>query len=91
MSKDESKTVMKTKEFESFISKTSKIVERALSTNIDVLGAFFDEDFDDGSKAMSVSKNDKITPMFTFQDNEPMKRTITSIEWSPKVHLLFFD
>lgn len=43
LTKDESKNVMKTKEFENFINKTSKIIERALTTNIDVLGAFFDD------------------------------------------------
>lgn len=61
MSKDESKNIVKTKEFENFINKTSKIVERALSTNIDVLGAFFEEGIDDGSKASSMLKGDKVT------------------------------
>lgn len=76
---------MKTKEFENFINKTSKIVERALSTSVDVLGAFFDDGEDENSKASGLLKGDKITPLFTFQDNEPFKRAITSIEWSPKV------
>lgn len=40
---------------------------------------------------MSVSKNDKLTQMFTFMDNEPMKRAITSIEWSPKVNLSLYQ
>jgi len=47
LSKEESKTLMKTKEFENFINKTSKIVERALSTNIDILGSFFDDGHDE--------------------------------------------
>ena len=38
---------MKTKEFENFINKTSKIVERALNTNIDILGSFFDDGHDE--------------------------------------------
>jgi hypothetical protein len=80
--------MMKTKEFENFINKTSKIVERALTTNIDVLGAFFDDGGDDLSKATGILKGDKVTSLFTFQDNEPMKRAITSIEWSPKVSLI---
>ncbi len=46
---------MRTKEFESFIDKTSKIVERALTGSEDILGpAVFFEDFDgdeDGQKA----------------------------------------
>ena len=55
MSKDDSKALMRTKEFESFIDKTSKIVERALTGGEDILGpAVFFEDFDgdeDGQKA----------------------------------------
>lgn len=87
LSKEESKTLIKTKEFEAFINKTSKIVERALNTGIygDAVSMFFDDDTEDDSKAMSMLKGDKITSMFTFQDNEPLKRAITSIEWSPKV------
>ena len=77
---------MKTKEFESFINKTSKIVERALSNSVDVLGAFFDDGREDSAKAaLNMGKNERIQTLFTFQDNEPLKRAITSIEWSPKV------
>ena len=80
---------MKTKEFESFINKTSKIVERALSNSVDVLGAFFDDGREDSAKAaLNMGKNDRIQTLFTFQDNEPLKRAITSIEWSPKVRLI---
>ncbi len=38
LGKDESKAMMRTKEFESFIDKTSKIVERALTGSEDILG-----------------------------------------------------
>lgn len=87
LSKEESKTLVKTKEFEAFINKTSKIVERALNTGGygDAVSMFFDDDGEDDSKATSMLKGDKITSLFTFQDNEPPKRAITSIEWSPKV------
>ena len=52
---------MKSKEFENFINKTSKIVERALNTNIDILGSFFDGDIDENSKNLGALKGDKIT------------------------------
>jgi hypothetical protein len=61
LNKEESKQIMKTKEFENFINKTSKIVERALNTNIDILGSFFDDNSDETSKNMGTSKGDKIT------------------------------
>ena len=57
---------MKTKEFENFINKTSKIVERALNTNIDILGSFFDDNSDDVNKNLGSNKGDKITAQFTF-------------------------
>ena len=80
MSKDESKQVMRTKEFESFISKTSKIIERALDGSVDVLGAqlFFEDssnggnlggqDGEDGVKTseMGSSYKEKLIPLFTF-------------------------
>jgi hypothetical protein len=33
-------------------------------------------------------KGDKITNLFSFMDEQPVKRAITSIEWSPKVNRL---
>jgi hypothetical protein len=95
MTKDDAKAVMRSKEFENFFDKTSKIIERALTGGVDVLGAqlFFEEvsvaDEDGVGAGLEVagSKKEKLNPMFIFQDNEPTQRTITSIEWSPKVSL----
>ena len=89
MSKEESKVVVKSKDFENFINKTSKIIERALNNATDVMGTFFDDGEDENQKALGLLKGDKITSLFTFQDNEPLNRTITSIEWSPKVNILY--
>lgn len=96
MNKEDSKQIMRTKEFETFINKTSKIVERALTGSADVLGAsLFLENFsslgegEDGQKAaeLGLQGREKIVPLFTFQDSEPTLRTVTSIEWNPKVRL----
>lgn len=43
LNKDEAKVVMKSKDFENFISKTTRIVERALNTSVDVMGAYFED------------------------------------------------
>jgi hypothetical protein len=51
---------MKSKEFENFIDKTSKIIERALETSIDVMGTFLEDDSDEAGKAISAQKGDKI-------------------------------
>ena len=64
---------MRTKEFETFIDKTSKIVERALTGTEDILGpSLFFADFDDdeeGTNAKSDMNNaqrDKLNSLFTF-------------------------
>ena len=58
---------MKTKEFESFINKTSKIVKKALINSVDVLVAFFEDGREDSSKAdLNMGKNDRIQTLFTF-------------------------
>lgn len=41
MNKDDAKAIMRTKEFEGFIDKTSKIIERALTGSVDILGPSF--------------------------------------------------
>jgi hypothetical protein len=51
---------MKSKEFENFIDKTSKIIERALETSIDVMGTFLEEDSDEAGKDLGLHKGDKI-------------------------------
>jgi hypothetical protein len=43
-------------------------VERALNTDSDIMGSFFDydEDKEDGQKNLGQMKGDKITQLFTF-------------------------
>ena len=61
MSKDESKDEMKKKGFEDFLSKTSRIIERALDQEFDVVGDFFGDDEDDEAAGLKNKKRDKIT------------------------------
>ena len=79
---------MKSKEFEGFIAKTSKIVERALNNAGDVMGVFWGDDEED-EEQKGVVKGERIQSLFTFQDGDPLKRAITSIDWSPKVRILY--
>lgn len=66
LNKDEAKAVMKHKDFENFINKTSKIMERALNSEFDIMGTFFEESDADASKHMTQNKGDKITELFKF-------------------------
>lgn len=59
MSKEDSKIEMKTKQFEEFLNKTGRIVERALDQEFDVMGDFFEEDEDEGATGKK-QKGDKI-------------------------------
>lgn len=51
------------------------------------MGEFF-EDEEDEAATNKKQKGDKITQQFIFQPNIPMKRAVTSIDWSPKVSVL---
>lgn len=74
---------MRTKEFEAFFDRTSRIIERAIDSDFAILKDYFAEDGEDESQA--VSRGDKIHHQFTFMENEFLRRAISSIDWSPKV------
>jgi hypothetical protein len=65
LSKEESQAYLQSKEFDEFIAKTGRIVERALDQEFDIVGDFFAED-DDDEKNQSKQKREKITQQFTF-------------------------
>lgn len=89
MSKEDSKVIVRTKEFESFMDKTSKMVERALTGAEDILGpALFLEGLSeelDGEESsnkhggIGSSNRDKLVSMFTFMDEKQTNRTVTSL------------
>ena len=60
MSKEEAKDEMKKKNFNDFLTKTSRIIERALDNNVDVVGDFFADDSDEEGGAVK-KKKEKIT------------------------------
>lgn len=46
------------------MNKTSKIMERALNTEFDITGAFFEESDKDESKNSNINRGDKVTALF---------------------------
>jgi len=66
MSKEDSKDEMKKKGFEDFLNKTSRIVERALDQDFDVVGDFFKDDDEENDAGLAHKKRDKITQAFMF-------------------------
>lgn len=84
LSKEESKLQMQSKAFDEFLSKTGRIVERALDTEFDVVGDFF-ADEEEEEALYKKQKGDKISQQFVFQPTVNVKRAVTSMDWSPKV------
>ena len=84
MDKEEAKDEMKKKNFQDFLGKTSRIIERALDNQFDVIGDFFAEE-DEEEDGLIKKKKEKITQQFMFQPNNHLKRSVTSMDWSPKV------
>lgn len=84
MDKEEAKDEMKKKNFQDFLGKTSRIIERALDNQFDVIGDFFAEE-DEEADGLIKKKKEKITQQFMFQPNNHLKRSVTSMDWSPKV------
>jgi hypothetical protein len=99
MSKEDSKVIVRTKEFEYFMDKTSKMVERALTGSEDILGpSLFLEGLSeelDGEESANMlggiggsNSRDKLVSLFTFMDEKQTNRTVTSLQWSPTVSFL---
>ena len=66
MSKDEFQSQMKKRDFIDFLNKTSRIVERALDNEFDVVGDFFKDDDEENQLKMLANKRDKVTQAFVF-------------------------
>ena len=52
---------MARKDFNDFLMKTSRIVERALDQDFDVVGDFFADEDEDENEMKKRNKNDKIS------------------------------
>lgn len=60
MNKEETKEEMKKKDFDDFLTKSSRIIERALNQEFDVMGEYF-QDEEDEAATNKHKKGDKIT------------------------------
>jgi hypothetical protein len=57
---------MKSKEFDDFFTKTSRILERALDNDFDVIGDFFADEDEDLENLFKQQKGAKIQQQFIF-------------------------
>ena len=61
LSKEESRMEMKKKDFDEFFTRTSRIMERALDNDFDVVGDYFIDDDEETEAQKKKQKGDKIT------------------------------
>ena len=80
---------MKTSEFQSFLERSSRYIERALNQEFDLHGNFFEEFQENEGTESAVSliegefAPNKLRKIHTFQETTIMNRSVTSIDWSP--------
>ena len=65
MSKDEAKGVIAGKDFEKFFDNSTRLIERALGQEFNLMDEFFAED--DGEKGQNKNEKSKLTTKFVFQ------------------------
>jgi dynein intermediate chain, cytosolic len=87
LSKAEADEVAESSEFKNFFSRASRLMERGLFSDIDVIGSFERLEIVEGET--TTTKDQKIIEKCQFMKENPTKRAITNIEWSPKHKELF--
>lgn len=87
LTKDETKVVQQTPEFVNFFTKASRLIERGLYSEDDVIGSFERLEVDDGEQ--TVTKDTKLIEKANFMKDDPIKRAITNLDWSPQHKELF--
>ena len=66
MPKDEAKAVIASKDFEKFFDNSTRLIERALGQEFDLMEDFFTEA--DGDKGANKNEKSKLTKKFVFQE-----------------------
>ena len=64
MPKDEAKSIIAGKDFEKFFDNSTRLIERALGQEFNLMDDFFTED--DGDKGTNKNEKSKLTRKFVF-------------------------
>ncbi|XP_061179390.1 cytoplasmic dynein 1 intermediate chain 2-like isoform X5 [Saccostrea echinata] len=81
LSEEEKKQIMMTEEFQSFFSKTTRVVERALDEDIDIFVDYAGGDGEDMESDLRAGERLKLQRNF-FDERWSKHRTVTSLDWS---------
>ena len=87
LTKEETDKIQDSADFVKFFNKASRLVERGLFSEIDVIGSFERLEVEEGDTA--ISKDKKMAEKITFLKDNPVRRSVTNLEWSPKHKELF--
>ncbi|KAL5010426.1 hypothetical protein ScPMuIL_012731 [Solemya velum] len=81
LSEEESKQIINTDEFQTFFTKTTRIMERALGENCDILLDYSGRDSEGADDDQLAGERLKLNREF-FDEKWSRHRTITSLDWS---------
>lgn len=82
LSKPEVEAIIKTPDFQGFFDNSSRLIERALGQEFNLMDEFFAEE-DENKDNERLERGSKLQKKFIFQDKTEMTRAVTSIDWSP--------
>lgn len=80
--KHEAEQIMKQTDFVGFFDNSSRMIERALGQEFNLMDEFFAEE-DEGKDNERLERGSKLHKKFVFQDKIDSNRAVTSIDWSP--------
>lgn len=82
MSKQEAEHIIKTPDFQGFFQNSSRLIERALGQEFNLMDEFFAEE-DENKDNDRLERGSKLHKKFVFQEKVEINRAVTSIDWSP--------
>ena len=82
LTKPEIEQIIKTPDFQGFFGTTSRLIERALGQEFNLMEDFFAEE-DESKDNERLERGSKLQKKFVFQEKADIKRAVTSIDWSP--------
>lgn len=80
--KHEAEQIIKTPDFQGFFSNSSRLIERALGQEFNLMDEFFTEE-DENKDNERLERGSKLHKKFVWQEKTELKRAVTSIDWSP--------
>ena len=82
MAKIDAEQTIRTPDFQGFFENSSRLIERALGSEFNLMDDFFAESEENKDNERN-ERGSKLTKKFVFQDKVELTRAVTSLDWSP--------